>query len=235
MSIRLATTFSFAAGLMVMVQNSAFGSDQANNEKWREQETWTQFTDKEQTHTFKMRKPAPPVAAQPPVILESAPRTAEPPSGITGYILDPAPAPVNQTQQMMMMMMMPNPGYDAFMGPGYVPQFYNSRSSHGFGPFFHSTQRYGWTTPMTGQNMPMPNMNSPWVPSTRVIQTGVSKAAGNYYNPSTPDPTASGNYYADPGNAPKLRPIYTPAHSPQDYWGPTGNPFPADAPAEQPR
>ena len=55
-----------------------------------------------------------------------------------------------------------------------------------------------------GMGMGMAGMggNSPEfgrLTNTRVIQTAPSKASGNYYAPSTTDPTASGSYYA--GNA----------------------------------
>ncbi len=86
------------------------------------------------------------------------------------------------------------------------------------------------------------------------IQTGPSKAAGNYYSPATIDPTAAGNYYASSDNhnqaAPKPRnQVFGKDYSdfgsynrsksssfgnsdhtkPQrNYWGASGSPFPQD-------
>ena len=59
---------------------------------------------------------------------------------------------------------------------------------------------------------------------TRVFQNGPSKASGNYYSPSTVDPTASGSYYANTG--PRVLPvIQAPKSGTSDYWGSQGNPF----------
>jgi hypothetical protein len=59
--------------------------------------------------------------------------------------------------------------------------------------------------------------------TNRVFQSEPSKASGNYYQPSTVDPTASGSYYASSGptviQASPAEPL------PKDYWGPSGNPF----------
>lgn len=86
------------------------------------------------------------------------------------------------------------------------------------------------------------------------IQTGPSKAAGNYYAPATVDPSAAGNYYASSDNhsqaAPKPRnQVFDKDYSdfgsynrsknsnygnsdhtkPQkNYWGGSGSPFPQD-------
>lgn len=57
----------------------------------------------------------------------------------------------------------------------------------------------------------------------RFVQTAPSKSSGNYYQPSTVDPTASGSYYASQG--PSLQPIIESSPQPTDYWGPAGNPF----------
>jgi hypothetical protein len=72
--------------------------------------------------------------------------------------------------------------------------------------------------------------------NTRVIQTAPSKASGNYYAPSTPDPTASGSYYSNSsGSSTSL--VFPASHQtgsqsytkPQkDYWGSGGSPFPKD-------
>jgi hypothetical protein len=72
--------------------------------------------------------------------------------------------------------------------------------------------------------------------NTRVIQTAPSKPSGNYYAPSTPDPTASGSYYSNSSGA-STSLVFPASHQggaesytkPQrDYWGSGGNPFPKD-------
>jgi hypothetical protein len=57
-----------------------------------------------------------------------------------------------------------------------------------------------------------------------VIQTGPSKASGNYYAPSTVDPTASGSHYAT--TTPAITPTFEEPEQPKDYWGSGGDPFP---------
>ncbi len=127
--------------------------------------------------------------------------------------------------------------------------FYRSGSSwsglrsglgYGFGSSYPSN--YSWARPfgrLSGQSF---------------IQTGPSKAAGNYYSPATVDPTAAGNYYASSDNhnqaAPKPRnQVFDKDYSdfgsynrsksssfgnsdhtkPQrNYWGGSGSPFPQD-------
>lgn len=131
--------------------------------------------------------------------------------------------------------------------------FYRSGSSwsglrsglgYGFGSGFGTSypSNYSWARPfgrLSGQNF---------------IQTGPSKAAGNYYSPATVDPTAAGNYYASSDNhnqaAPKPRnQVFDKDYSdfgsynrsksssfgnsdhtkPQrNYWGASGSPFPQD-------
>lgn len=56
----------------------------------------------------------------------------------------------------------------------------------------------------------------------QVIQTGPSHPSGNYYQPSTADPSSSGGYYAS--GAPWQVPVQG-SSNPQDYWGPQGSPF----------
>jgi hypothetical protein len=68
----------------------------------------------------------------------------------------------------------------------------------------------------------------------RIIQTGPSPASGNYYQPSTANPTASGGYYAS--DTPVVTPVAQPKSQPKSYWGSSssdnwgasGNPFPKD-------
>ncbi len=114
----------------------------------------------------------------------------------------------------------------------------------GFGTNFGSSypSNYSWARPfgrLSGQS---------------VIQTGPSKAAGNYYAPATVDPSAAGNYYAssDTQNQAAQKPrnqVFDKDYSdysgynrsksssfgnsdhtkPQrNYWGGSGSPFPQD-------
>jgi len=69
----------------------------------------------------------------------------------------------------------------------------------------------------------------------RVIQTGPSPASGNYYQPATADPTASGGYYASGSTASapvahktKTQPKSYYGSTDSDNWGGGGNPFPKD-------
>lgn len=59
-----------------------------------------------------------------------------------------------------------------------------------------------------------------------VVQGPPSKSSGNYYAPSTPDPTASGNYYST--NGPSMKMPIKPYTSPKNYWGSSGSPLPKD-------
>jgi len=57
----------------------------------------------------------------------------------------------------------------------------------------------------------------------RVVQTGPSPSSGNYYQPASVNPTASGSYYASTGSA--MYPAAPASSQPKDYWGTMGNPF----------
>lgn len=71
----------------------------------------------------------------------------------------------------------------------------------------------------------------------RVIQTGPSPSSGNYYQPATADPTASGGYYAS-GSTAVTAPAAPPTkNQPRNYydsygsdnnWGASGSPLPKD-------
>jgi hypothetical protein len=69
----------------------------------------------------------------------------------------------------------------------------------------------------------------------RVIQTRPSPASGNYYQPATADPSASGGYYAS-GSAASAPALQKTKSQPKSYWGSGdsdnwgagGNPFPKD-------
>ena len=139
--------------------------------------------------------------------------------------------------------------------------FYRSGSSFGgYGPGLRSGLGYGFGSGFgTNFGSSYPS-NYSWarpfgrLSGQSVIQTGPSKAAGNYYSPATVDPTAAGNYYASSDNhnqaAPKPRnQVFDKDYSdfgsynrsksssfgnsdhtkPQkNYWGGSGSPFPQD-------
>lgn len=85
----------------------------------------------------------------------------------------------------------------AMMGGRYV-------GPNGIGAFNSHSRLPSWGRPMT-------------------IQTGPSPSSGNYYQPSSADPSASGSYYAS-GN-PWQTPVINNGGASKDYWGPDGNPF----------
>jgi len=139
--------------------------------------------------------------------------------------------------------------------------FYRSGSSFGgYGPGLRSGLGYGFGSGFgTNFGSSYPS-NYSWarpfgrLSGQSVIQTGPSKAAGNYYSPATVDPTAAGSYYASNDNhnqaAPKPRnQVFDKDYSdfgsynrsksssfgnsdhtkPQkNYWGGSGSPFPQD-------
>jgi hypothetical protein len=65
---------------------------------------------------------------------------------------------------------------------------------------------------------------------TRVTQTAPSKPSGNYYAPSSIDPSASGSYYAQTGSAayPVSGSSQSSGQGAKDYWGSMGSPFGKD-------
>lgn len=65
---------------------------------------------------------------------------------------------------------------------------------------------------------------APMTPGVANVQFGPSKASGNYYSPSTQDSTASGSYYAN--DKPSITPMLKLNKGRNEYWGPSGNPFP---------
>jgi hypothetical protein len=71
----------------------------------------------------------------------------------------------------------------------------------------------------------------------RFIQTGPSPSSGNYYQPATADPSASGGYYASGSTAiatPAAQPTksqpksYYDAYGSDNNWGASGSPLPKD-------
>lgn len=56
-----------------------------------------------------------------------------------------------------------------------------------------------------------------------VTQMGPSPSSGNYYQPSSADPSSSGGYYA--GSDPWVTPVIGPQPGQSSYWGMDGSPF----------
>lgn len=181
----------------------------------KDNETWYQFEEKEH------RKAAPPhhQSAPQPTTQEPAPQFAPPINPADGntlsvpYILqqgqpDPLPA-TTQIETFYEPVIQPGPLALPFWA-GAAPLY----GLNGWGPTrMWGAPAFGW-----GAMRPI----------NKVVQTGPSKASGNYFNPSTPDPTASGSYYAGSGNTPKAVPVYQPEPQTKDYWGKQGSPLPPE-------
>lgn len=109
-------------------------------------------------------------------------------------------------------------GPSAFAGPSFRSQLgyggYGGGFMGGLAPFGGAFMGSG-----CGRGF----RQSPLGPGVMQIQTGPSPASGNYYQPSTADPSASGGYYAS--GAPWQVPLNSTGNDPKDYWGPMGNPF----------
>jgi hypothetical protein len=133
-------------------------------------------------------------------------------------------------------------GFGSGFGLGFNPIMPFAGGFGNFGGFarpFNNMGGFGWRSPYYGFFNPAAgalfagasagsfnNSTLGKVTPARVIQTQPSKASGNYYQPSTVDSTASGSYYANTGGG--AMPIITSPEPVKDYWGPAGNPFPAN-------
>jgi hypothetical protein len=136
------------------------------------------------------------------------------------------------------------------LGTGGLPSLTASGLMRGFGS---AGVPYGSFAPGAGGFYPSPygsaggfypatapacggNFGCAWRPNTmgqigqmgrpQFYQVEPTKPAGNYYQPSTLDPAAAGNYYNGTGSA--YTPVIQSPPAQQDYWGAGGNPF-ADA------
>jgi hypothetical protein len=130
-------------------------------------------------------------------------------------------------------------GYGTGYGAGIYPGFggYGGFGRYGglggFAPGFGGGYGWGWGNPGMGAAMmgaagAMGSGNHSMFGGETVIDDTPSKPAGNYYAPSTPNPSAAGNYYARTG-ASVAYPVQMPSPTgPKDYWGSMGNPFPKD-------
>jgi hypothetical protein len=211
-----------AAAAFVFFSPAALAQDK--NQQWKNNETWYQFTDKEQgasTHQRPSRGAAPA-------------HTQESETVPVPYILQPGPADPAPATSHIETTLEPviQPGAMAMPYWNGVAPFYGAGhwggngiwGGNGFG-FGGGYGRPGWGAPL-GAFPFGPSMTLR--PSSRVVQSGPSKASGNYFNPSTPDPTASGSYYAGSGNTPRAVPVYQSEPETKDYWGKDGSPLPPE-------
>ena len=134
----------------------------------------------------------------------------------------------------------PYPGYGGWSNYGGWGQSYFGNPVLGGVPGFGGWSGhgpyggFGWGSPAAGAlyagsfgNRMFGWSRNGMLSPTRFNQSMPSKASGNYYEPSTVDPTASGGYYSS--GAPAMTPVMSsPGQLPEqlkDYWGPSGNPF----------
>lgn len=200
-------------------------ADHPVNKQWADQETWIQFTEKESDGGFKTNRPHPHPATsiiKHDSVLAPLYTPPEIDSGSTvgmPVILDTnhSPEPVlgqNSWETTLLPVRRNTVGMPFYSGDWWGGRPY--WGSHGYGGNSY-----------LGNRMFNPGGYA-WRPITRSVQTGPSKSSGNYFNPSTPDPSASGNYFAPSGNAPKAMPVYQPEPQPTNFWGKQGNPLPDD-------
>lgn len=228
--------------------------DQPVNKEWQDQETWTQFTEKERFGGFKMSKPKATPKRTPSVLETVLPNSATPaavPTNLGGpsraaasggnftvpaYVCMPGTAPAAQQPiERVETTTVPIIGHNDYGG---YPLGWGGGWRGGWGGGWPGGWNGGWRGGWGGwrggwgggwgggvlDDGPVVGFRT----QTRIRQTGPSKASGNYYMPSTPDASASGNYYASPTPAPVAMPIINKEPDARDYWGKTGNPLPAD-------
>jgi hypothetical protein len=222
--------------LAFVVPAAAHAADQ-----YSAQDSWERFSDKEQRDDFKLSKPKPAPRGDSMVapVLQNKPK--EEPG--QSYVLMPAADPAPQVPKVHVETTMvpevhqsaPSVGFGpAWGGYGWGPGWgrYGGFGGYGFGSgygFAGGYGRYGgWGGGLGGFGAPFGAGQSTvmYHPVKKVVQDGPSKPSGNYFSPSTPDPTASGNYFASPSGQPKVAPIVQQEGTPKDYWGGGGNPLP---------
>jgi len=192
------------------------------------QDSWQRYSEKEQHNGFVMSKPKAARNAQSKADGMVAPVLQQKPKEEPGqsYVLMPAAeAPSDVPKVHVETTMVPEVHQNAAMplGAGW--------GSNGWGPGWGYG---GWGGSYGGFGGGFGAFGAPlggapsviYHPVNKVVQDGPSKASGNYYRPSTPDPTASGNYYASPTGLPKAAPIVQQEGTPREYWGNGGNPLP---------
>lgn len=221
----------------------------SQDKQWRDTETWYEFTDRETTHAFKGNKPRPskpyPVVtpAEPevgadalrvPSIFTPPPTNSTAASGET-YILMPSSTPreepaTTHVETTWAPTGQRNPVVMPFWG-GIAP-YYGGRNWSGSGYFggggWGRQNGWGYSPWASPLGLGMMNSGPGMRPIKKLVQDRPSKASGNYYAPSTADPTASGSYYAGSSDTPKASSVYRPEAQPKDYWGNQGSPLPAE-------
>ena len=212
--LKSSNVWAWAFALTLVTSQAVSANPQKNsasNTSWQEQEAWNQFTDKEQSHSFKMSKtrhPSPvstmikPDSVLAPAMAPAAREDSDDTWTVPSYIVDPGRHVYTPPQTTI------QPDY---LGQGQaLPNW----------PYFAPRYGGGFFAPYAYGASRMFNLRA----QSRVFQNGPSKASGNYYSPSTVDPTASGSYYANTG--PRVLPvIQAPKSGTSDYWGNQGNPF----------
>jgi hypothetical protein len=225
--------------------NSGGSKSGSVNKEWQDQETWVQFTERERSNGFRMSTPrATPkravtvlesaVNAQqnginvPPTNLSypmTAPNAANGNFSVPAYVCMPgvAPAvqpPIQRVETTLTPVIQQNSAFFPSFGFGIPGLGFGGRrywGGNGYNGYWGGAPLFGGGPSVVG-----------FQKQTRVVQTGPSRSSGNFYMPSTPDPSASGNYYASPTPAPVAMPIINKEPDPRDYWGKTGNPLPDD-------
>jgi hypothetical protein len=198
----------------------------ADQKKWEDQKTWADYSEREQRKTADAQAKAQTKPKQ-ETLLDPILSTKNQPAPVgQSYVVMPGSDPPPQVPQVQVEttyvptrvnqdpLWLPAYGWGSAWGPGWG---WGHRSGWGWGgPWYGGWGGfYGGPSAVTMR------------PVKRITQTGPSKASGNYYSPSTPDPTASGSYYATPSGLPKAAPIIQ-TEPAKDYWGKNGNPLPDD-------
>jgi hypothetical protein len=230
-------TVLLLAATLLLAQSAAIAEEK--NKQWKDQDTWYQFTDKEQRGGFHTERGT--SRGIPSTDTFTVPTSAPAPTSDNNEVLsvpyilqsgaaDPAPA-TTHVETTFEPMVQPSSLAMPYWAGGVSPYF----GGNGWrGNQFWGGNNFGWNAPYAhgGWRAPLGIYPSPaqltFRPITRLVQTGPSKASGNYFNPSTPDPTASGSYYAGSGNTPKAVPVYQPEAQTKDYWGKQGSPLPPE-------
>jgi hypothetical protein len=230
-------TVLLLSATLLLAQSAAI-ADEEKNKQWKEQDTWYQFTDKEQNGGFHTGRATTHGSAStaPAVVTPTAPAASDNTGEVLSvpYILQPgqpAPAPATTHIETTFEPYV-QPGSVALPFLGGITPYYHGGGwagngfwgGTGFGlgaPYAHG----GWRAPLGVYPSPA---QLTFRPISRLVQSGPSKASGNYFNPSTPDPTASGSYYAGSGNTPTAVPVYQPEAQSKDYWGKQGSPLPPE-------
>ena len=226
-------TFGLLATLAIIqyALPPAFASDPPAPQTWKDQEAWSQFTDTEQTDGFRMRHPHPEApkkqdhATVAPLLHPEMSSGTAGSFSVPGYVMMPAqqaaPVPSQHEETTIIPLVRPS-GISPYFG-GAWQNGYGS-----FAPGLPVRHFGGLPSLWNGGYYPQGPQVVGFRKETRFVQTGPSKSSGNYYGPSSADPSSSGSYYASPSGTPTAMPIIQQEPAQKDYWGPNGNPLPTD-------